>query len=79
MTTAAIRKRLLMYIADADEKKIRGLYMLVEDDIADGKKFKLSALQAKMLEQERKKHVAGKSKSYNWQEAKQVIRSKKKA
>lgn len=77
MTTAAIRKKLMTYIADADDKKVKGLYMLVEDEITGGK-FKLSAEHLKILEQERDKHVKGKSKSYNWEEAKQIIRGKRK-
>lgn len=38
-------------------------------------KFKLSGEQVKMLEQERDKHIKGKSKSYSW-EAKQITRGK---
>lgn len=77
MTTAAIRKKLMTYIADADDKKVKGLYMLVEDEITGGK-FKLSSQHLKILEQERDKHIKGKSKSYNWEEAKQIIRGKRK-
>jgi hypothetical protein len=36
MTTTAIRKKLITYIADADDKG-EGLYMLVEDDISKNK------------------------------------------
>ena len=35
MTTTAIRKKLITYIADADDKKVKGLYMLVEDEISN--------------------------------------------
>jgi hypothetical protein len=78
MTSMAIRKKLMTYIADADDKKVKGLYMLVEDEITGGEKFKLSGEHLKIVEQERQKHVKGKSKSYNWDEAKQIIRSKRK-
>jgi hypothetical protein len=78
MTTTAIRKKLMTYIADADDKKVKGLYMLVEDDMSSKGKFKLSGEQVKMLEQEREKHIKGKSKSYSWEEAKQIIRGKRK-
>ena len=78
MTSTAIRKKLMAYIADADDKKVKGLYMLVEDDILGGKKFKLSDEHLKIVEQEREKHIKGKSKSYNWNEAKEIIRSKRK-
>ena len=78
MTTTAIRKRLISYIADADDKKVKGLYMLVEDDMSDKKKFKLSAEQLKVVEQDREKHIKSKSKSYSWPEAKEIIRGKRK-
>ena len=78
MTTAAIRKKLITYIADADDKKVKGLYMLVEDDISKKTKFSLSATQLKMLDAEKEKHIKGKSKSYSWPEAKDIIRGKRK-
>ncbi|MES1226136.1 MAG: hypothetical protein ABUT20_62250 [Bacteroidota bacterium] len=78
MTTTAIRKKLMTYIADADDKKLKGLYMLVEDEISKKEKFSLSASHLKIVEQEREKHVKGKSKSYSWPEAKDIIRGKRK-
>lgn len=68
----------MSYISDADDKKVKGLYLLVEDDMAGSEKFNLSAEHVKILEQERDKHVKGKSKSYSWNETKDIIRSKKK-
>jgi hypothetical protein len=78
MTTTAIRKKLITYIADADDKKVKGLYILVEDDISKKTKFSLSAAQIKMLDAEKEKHINGKSKSYSWPEAKDIIRDKRK-
>lgn len=78
MTTTAIRKKLMTYIANADDKKVKGLYMLVEDDISKKTKFSLSPAQLKMLDAEKEKHINGKSKSYNWPEAKNIIRGKRK-
>lgn len=78
MTTTAIRKKLMTYIADADDKKVKGLYMLVEDEITKKSTFSLSAAQLKMLETEKEKHISGKSKSYSWPEAKEIIRGKRK-
>jgi hypothetical protein len=78
MTTTAIRKKLITYIADADEKKVKGLYMLIEDEISQNSKFSLSPTDIKILEKDREQHVKGKSKSYSWQETKDIIRGKKK-
>lgn len=74
MTTAAIRKKLIDYIAEADEQKVKGLYLLVEDDIQNAASFKLSKKQISFLEEERKEYISGKGKSYSWEEAKQLIR-----
>jgi hypothetical protein len=78
MTTTAIRKKLMTYIADADDKKVKGLYMLMEEDISKKTKFSLSAAQLKVLDAEKEKHVKGKSKSCSWPEAKKIIRGKRK-
>ena len=78
MTIAAIRKRLMAYIAEADDKKIKGLYMFIEDEIEKEKSFTLSDEHLKVLEQDRADHIEGKSKSYGWDEAKEIIRGKAK-
>ena len=68
----------MTYIADADDKKVKGLYMLVEDEISMLETFKLSNDHIRILEEERSKHVKGKSKSYSREEAKSIIRGKRK-
>jgi hypothetical protein len=78
MTTTAIRKKLMNFIADADDKKIKGMYMLFEEQIEQGEVFKLTDEHIKILDGERDKHLSGKSKSYDWESAKQIIRGKKK-
>lgn len=76
MTTTAMRKKLINYIADADEKKVKGLYMLVEDDMAKNEDFKLSDVQLEIVEEEREKYLKGQGESYSWEAAKKIIRSK---
>lgn len=78
MTTSAIRKKLINFIADADDKKIKGMYMLFEEEIEKGEAFVLSDEHINILEEEREKHTNGTSKSYDWQQAKQIIRGEKK-
>ncbi len=77
MTTAAIRKKLITYIADADEKKVKGMYLLFEEEIEKETAFTLSNEQLRILDEEREAHLQGSSKSYSWQEAKEIIRGKK--
>lgn len=50
--------------------------MLVNDKIVDNEKFNLSAKHIKLLDNEREKHVKGKSNSYNWPQTKEIIRAK---
>jgi hypothetical protein len=76
--TTTILKKLMSYIADAGDKKVKALCLLVEDDMADAEKFKLSADYIKILEEERYRHLKGKSKSSGWTEIKDIIRNKKK-
>jgi len=76
MTTSAIRKKLMTYIAEADEKKVMGMYMLFEEEIEREKGFKLTDGDIRILDDEREKHVNGKTKSYHWSQAKRIIRGK---
>lgn len=54
MTTTAIRKKLMTYIADADDRKVKGLYFLVEEDIDRKEQFILSDAHLKIIETEKK-------------------------
>ena len=77
MTVAAIREKLMIYIADAQDDKLKALYTLLQDNIDETSSFVLSDEQFKILEEEEALHLSGKSKSYNWNEAKQIIRGKR--
>jgi len=79
MTTTAIRKQLMTYIADADDKKVKAIFTLVEDEINQDQDFKLSDEHIKILDQRRARHLSGKDKSIPWQEAHDNIRKKRKS
>ncbi len=76
MTTATIRKKLLSYIEHADSKKVKGMYLLVEDEI-DRSNYALTDEQISIVEEERMHHINGKIESFSWKEAKAMIRRKK--
>ena len=76
MNTATIRQRLHGYLETADEKKVKAIYTMLEDEINQQHGFVLSEEQIALLDEERAKHVGGTSKSYSWDEAKKVIRNK---
>jgi len=77
MTTVGIRKKLHEYIADADDKKVKGMYLLLEDEIAKKKDFNCTPKHLEILEEEKRNHLNGATKSYNWEDAKEIIRGNK--
>jgi len=77
MTTVGIRKKLHEYIADADDKKVKGMYLLLEDEIAKKKDFNCTPKHLEILEEEKRNHLTGVTKSYNWEDAKEIIRGNK--
>ena len=77
MTTVAIRKKLHEFIADADDTKVKGLYLQMEDEIAKKHSFNCTPNHLEILEEEKRKHLNGVSESYTWNEAKEIIRGTK--
>lgn len=78
MAATAIRKKLINYLESADEKKVQAVYTIFEDEINESSEFSLTKDQLDILNRERENHLKGKSKSYTWDQAKEIIRSKKK-
>ena len=78
MTATAIRKRLLTYLADADDKKVKAIYTLFEEDIKKEEVFKLTDAQIKILDQRRARHPSKKDRSYDWEEVHDKIRKRRK-
>ena len=78
MTVAAIRKKLKSYVDDIDDKKAKALYTLLESDIEEtASSFSFTKEQLNILDEEHTLHLSGKTKSYTWEEAKEIIRGKK--
>jgi hypothetical protein len=77
MTTPAIRKKLMTYLADADDSKVKALYTLLEKEIQQDESFALTDEQLQILEKEREMHINGESKSYSREEAKQIIKDQR--
>jgi len=74
MNRAVIQERLFEYIEHATDKKLQGLYLLVEDEISDQSSFVLSEDELRILDEERSKHLKGITRSYNLSEAQAIIR-----
>lgn len=72
MTTTAIREKLVSYLRITDEKKVKAIYTMVEDDINTAandwdEKF------VKELRQRSNSFTNGTSKTYTWEETKKAI------
>jgi len=74
MTTLAIRKKLMTYLADAEDSKVKALYTLLEKEIQQQNSFALTDEQFQILEKERAMHINGESKSYSRNDAVQIIK-----
>jgi hypothetical protein len=74
MATLTIRQKLMTYLADAEESKVKAIYTLLEKDIQEDHSFILTDEQLQILDKEHEMHVNGESKSYTRQEATQIIK-----
>lgn len=78
MTINNIREKLHTYIDTADAKKIKGLYMLMEEEVIISGTVQIDNTQKKILDERMKQHSNGKDKSYSWKEVHDSIRRKRK-
>jgi hypothetical protein len=76
MTTSTMRKKLITYLADADDSKVKAIYALLEDDIRQDE-ISFTDEQFQTLERERELHLSGQTKSYSQQEAVEIIKSQR--
>lgn len=76
MTNAAIRNKLIHFIAEASEEKINALYVLLQGELQD-EDVSLSEEQMSILEEQRVAYLTGKDKGRPWQEVLNEIRNKK--
>lgn len=72
MTTSTIvlRDKLHQFIDTVDEKKVQAMYAMFEEEIETktGSHFELTAKEIEALDIQRENYLAGKSKTYNWEE-----------
>jgi hypothetical protein len=76
MTTATIRKKLITYLADADDSKVKAIYTLLEDDMSQDR-FSFTDEQLQILERDRELHLSGQTKSYSRHEAIEIIKGQR--
>jgi len=72
MTTSTIvlRDKLHQFIDTVDEKKVKAMYVMFEEEIETktATQFELTAKEIEALDIQRVNYLAGKSKTYNWEE-----------
>lgn len=71
MTTTTIRKKLVNYLKVSDEKKIKAIYTMVEDEI-NTEANDWNENFVKELESRSKSLVNGTAKTYTWEETKKA-------
>lgn len=77
MTIAARRQKLMIYLADAENKKVNELYSLLKDDLKTTS-FTLTDNHLNILEERRNDRLSGKSKPMPWREVHEKIKNKRK-
>lgn len=77
MTTLTIRQKLMTYLADADDNKVKAIYTLLEKEIQEEESFVLSDEQMQILEKEHDMYMRGDGKSYTREEAHQIIKGQR--
>ncbi|MGN6475926.1 MAG: hypothetical protein ACTHKV_01785 [Flavipsychrobacter sp.] len=78
MTTEAIRKQLVDYLKTADDKKVKAIYTMVEDEINTQANDWDETFKAK-LDSRSKSFAKGKAKTYSWEETKKAAVNKAKS
>jgi len=78
MTTTTIRKKLVNYLQVADDKKVKAIYTMVEDEInTEANDWDENFI--KELEKRSKSFVNGTAKTYTWEETKKAAIKKEKS
>lgn len=75
MTAKSKRKHLIIYLVNADDKKINALHTLLKEDVNETS-FTLNKEHMNIIEQRRTDYLSGKSKGSSWEEVHARVRSK---
>lgn len=79
MEVANIRQKLHQYIDKADEKLVKLMYAVAKEyKDEDDFEYEFTDEEIRLFEERRAKRLSGESKTYNWQEAKEIITGKRK-
>jgi hypothetical protein len=78
MTASNIREKLQDYIEHGDEKLLKLMYVMAREyNNDDDFEYQFTENEIKIFEERRTKRLNGDSKTYNWDEAKELITGKR--
>lgn len=78
METISIRQKLHQYIDQGDDKLLKLMYALAKEyNEDDDSAYEFSEEEVKRFDERRSKRLSGESRTYSWQEAKEMITGKK--
>lgn len=79
MQAGSIRQKLQQFIDKGDEKLLKLMYAVAKEYTGeDDFEYEFSEEEIKMFENRRNKRLSGESKTYGWEEAKDIITGKTK-
>lgn len=79
MQPANIRQKLHQYVDNGDDKLLKLMYAVAKEYTGeDDFEYEFSDDEIKFLEDRRAKRLSGESKTYTWEEAKNIITGKNK-
>jgi hypothetical protein len=79
MQDTKIRQRLHQYVDKGDEKLLKLMYAIAKEyNDEDDFEYEFSDEELRIFEQRKAKRVSGESKTYSWENAKDIITGNKK-
>ncbi len=79
MGTTEMRTKLHQYIDAGDDKLLKIMYSVAKeynDESDDSEEYTFSDADIRQIEERRQKRLNGESKTYNWEEAKNIVTGK---
>ena len=77
MQTLSIRQKLHQYIDNSDEKLLKMMFAMAKEyNEDDDFEYEFTTEDIKIFDERRKKRLSGESKTYSWQETKDIITGK---
>ena len=77
MQTTTIRQQLHQYIDNSDDKLLKLMLALAKEYNDNDFEYEFTAEDIKAFDERRNKRLNGESKTYSWQDAKEIITGKK--